>query len=581
MPGLTDRCAAWGDSSVANELSEGIVVATAVEESPAAVVEDTATDPQARADIGHPPQIGRKGDDESPHPPVRWREIVAVVLVVALADLVIYRGQGFAGYAALFAAVPVLFVLGSPAPRYRWALLLVAGMLVLLSVRTVWLGSGLGVAVGFVLLVAFAVTIAGRHPYMLDIAAHAATTVAGGFRGLFLYALAARRGRPGVRAAMPLALLLPLAALLLFGGLFILANPDLVTGVVEMADRVFATVTDWIDQYAPNGWEIVFWIVVAWVAIGLLRPVMRRSVLAALEEQGPSAEEIPEAIGPAPLYVAVRNTLVAVIGLFAVYLAFEFSTLWFRNFPPGFYYAGYAHEGAAWLTVALALATVVLSLIFRGQVLRDPRLPRLRRLAWVWSAANLLLAIAVYHRLFIYIGFNGMTRLRTVALFGISVVVAGFMLVVWKVARKRDFVWLVNRHLWALAITIYLFALTPVDAIVHAYNVRRVLAGDPAPAVQIDVHPIDAEGLLVLRPLVRSKNQTIRHGIRALLAERALALEENARKRDRQGWTAYQAADQMALEHLRAVRSDWKEYVDPKKRKAASEQFHEYVWQWY
>ncbi len=46
-----------------------------------------------------------------------------------------------------------------------------------------------------------------------------------------------------------------------------------------------------------------------------------------------------------------------VILIYAVYLAFEFHTLWFRVFPKGFYYSGYAHEGAAWLTIGLVLAT--------------------------------------------------------------------------------------------------------------------------------------------------------------------------------------------------------------------------------
>ena len=63
--------------------------------------------------------------------------------------------------------------------------------------------------------------------------------------------------------------------------------------------------------------------------------------------------------------------------LFAVYLALQFQTLWFRVFPKGFYYSGYAHDGAAWLSAALALATAALSAIFRGAVLQDPRLPRL------------------------------------------------------------------------------------------------------------------------------------------------------------------------------------------------------------
>ena len=194
----------------------------------------------------------------------------------------------------------------------------------------------------------------------------------------------------------------------------------------------------------------------------------------------------------------------AVIGLFAAYLVFEFQTLWFREFPKGFYYAGYAHEGAAWLTVALALATLVLSLdLSRRTCSRDPRLARLQRLAWIWSALNLLLALTVYHRMSIYIDFNGMTRMRTIGLFGITTVVVGFVLVLWKIVHHRDFLWLIQRQLWTLAIAIYLFALTPVDTLVHTYNVRQILAGDLAPSVQISVHPISAEGYLVLGPAGR------------------------------------------------------------------------------
>ncbi len=102
------------------------------------------------------------------------------------------------------------------------------------------------------------------------------------------------------------------------------------------------------------------------------------------------------------------------------------TTLWGREFPRGFHYSGYAHEGAAWLTLALAMATAGLSLVFAGRTLADPRLAVLRRWGNVWAIQNLLLAVAVYHRLHIYIGFNGMTRMRTVGIFGISCVVAGF-----------------------------------------------------------------------------------------------------------------------------------------------------------
>ena len=121
--------------------------------------------------------------------------------------------------------------------------------------------------------------------------------------------------------------------------------------------------------------------------------------------------------------------------LFACYLGFELYYLWMREIPEGFYYSGYAHEGAAWLTVALAISTFTLGFIFHGALLAHPRIDTLKKLTWIWSAENFLLALCVYHRLYIYIGYNGMTRMRVVALFGIAAVVGGFALVVWKVLK--------------------------------------------------------------------------------------------------------------------------------------------------
>jgi hypothetical protein len=280
-------------------------------------------------------------------------------------------------------------------------------------------------------------------------------------------------------------------------------------------------------------------------------------------------------------YSALRNTLIAVNVLFVVYLVFEFKTLWFREFPRGFYYAGYAHEGAAWLTAALALATLVLSLIFRGAVLQDYRIARLRRLAWVWSALNLVLALSVCNRMYIYIDFNGMTRMRTIGLFGIASVVVGFCLVLWKIVRGRDFGWLVRHQLWTVAIFVYLFAITPVDLLVHRYNVRQIRGGDLAPAVQISVHPINAEGYLAIVPLVDCPDPIIRDGVRAMLAERALSASRVARERQQLGWTTRQWAEAKLQARLAQTRAKWQTYLDDGKRVEAIRRFDDYAYQWY
>jgi len=444
----------------------------------------------------------------------------------------------------------------------------------------IWLGSALAVVCGAILLVAFALALHGRRALVVDWIVGFVQLSLAGLVGLVQYHATLKRFAPKTTSALVVSVLLPAAAVLLFATLFVLANPDVTQLARQLGERISRALAAWANELAEDAPRYVFWVFAAYLAIGLLRPLVRRSA----QNSDVSMPLAAEPIGRpqhAPLFASIRNMLVAVIGLFAVYLIFEFSTLWFRTFPVGFYYAGYAHEGAAWLTAALALATLILSLIFRGRVLADPRLAQLRLLAWIWSAQNLLLALAVYHRMYIYIDFNGMTRMRMIGLFGISAVVVGFLLVLWKIVKNRGFAWLVERQLLALAAAIYVFALTPVDTIVHSYNVRQILAGDLAPAVQISVHPNSAEGFLVLEPLVDCSDPIIRDGIRALLAQQELDVERRVAESRRLGWTSLQAADEMLLVRLRENRSRWSEYRSDTKRNAALQQFHRYAYQWY
>jgi hypothetical protein len=85
-------------------------------ERPSSLQEEIAETAQpATADVraGTPPQ-----------PPVTLRELLAIGLLVVLADLTIYRNLGFAGCAAFFLLGPVLLWLGAPRPRLGKGLLL-------------------------------------------------------------------------------------------------------------------------------------------------------------------------------------------------------------------------------------------------------------------------------------------------------------------------------------------------------------------------------------------------------------------------------------------------------------------------
>lgn len=545
--------------------------------NPESVAADTPRDP--RQSVLPPMPLQRAEPERAPHPAVTWTEIAGVVALIAVADLTIYRGRGFAGYAALFALAPWLLLIASTRRFTGTAFWITTAMLLAAAVKLVWGGWWAAVAAGFGGLVACAMAIAGFIPYVPEAITFAAQTLQAGLLAIIHYARRLNTIQLDSPKTSWVTIGLPMMAFIAFSVIFILANPDLAVTFGQNFERVFERLQQWLQNYSPDFLEVLFCIGVLWIVAGLLRPIF--TGLAFTEPSGNGHARTAVA-APSAMYAAFRNTLITVIALFAMYLVFEFKTLWFRTFPTGFYYSGYAHEGAAWLTAALALSTLILSLVFRGDVLQDPRILKLRRLAWIWSIENIVLAIAVYHRLFIYIGFNGMTRMRIVGLYGISAVVIGFLLVVWKIAKNHGFLWLVRRQLWTLAIGLYLLALTPRDAIVVPYNVRRILAGDLAPAVQISVHPIDSEGLPFLKPLLNSENEFIREGIAALLADRDSELERKVAIQQRDGWTAYQISDRVALESLRKNREQWNRYLsDQGSRRMAFQRFQQYVYQWY
>jgi hypothetical protein len=519
------------------------------------------------------------GDDNTDYssPAFLFRELTILGLLVLLSDLTLYRAKGFAGPAVFFLAAPLLIWMGIAGQRRRdisqWVL---GGMLTLLSIRLVWCGSFLAVGTGLALVCCFAMAVSGMRPYVTQAVVFASKLIAYGYRGLQHYFRWASRWSPTFLKANWFAVALPAAMLMIFSAIFVLANPDLVRSLSESLSQFIDRFDRWLMEL--DAVEFLFCGFTAWIATGLLR-----SELTQIPEP-PRSTVIPGS--PSPFFDAYRNTLTVVIVLFAIYLVFEFQTLWLRTFPVGFHYSGYAHQGAAWLTVALALATLLLSLIFRGTVLADPRLGQLRTLSWIWSTENLLLALAVFNRLFIYVGFNGMTRMRVIGFLGVTSVVVGFILVLIKIRRNENFTWLIRRQLWTVAIAAYVYVVFPVDAYVNQFNVARILAGDPRPSVQISHHPTSNEGWLCLAPLIDCNDQIIRNGIRGMLDQKLAELEQSRSAPGQQNWSARQLATDRLHAQLSGLQSKWSN--DPWRKISNTElrfqiinTFSNYSYQWY
>jgi hypothetical protein len=107
------------------------------------------------------------------------------------------------------------------------------------------------------------------------------------------------------------------------------------------------------------------------------------------------------------------------------------------------------------------------------------------------------------------------------------------------------------------------------------------MAGDSAPSVQLSVHPLSAEGLLQLRPLLSCNDRLVRDGIAAMLALELTKLDARMGQGSQPHWTRYQIADQELHRQLDGLRNELAIYRDPMSRQAARDAFDAYAYQWF
>lgn len=533
-------------------------------------------------------------------------DLTMVLFWVLATDFLLYRVNTFVAWGIFFIGATAFLLSVKRSSVHRISAATIGLLLVGMGLKLIWDGTWLQVTCGVGLVLAYAMALTGTPPFLPEIFSFVACAIAGTAKRIRCFRFGTMNEATGaVKPFLGLQVLLPFIAVFGFVTLFVLANPHIADFVSLQLSSFSQQAYDLLIGIETG--EAVFWFFSGWLILGLLYPGGKWL----LKEVRPLA--FVQTKEESKLYAAYRNTLVSVALLFAAYLCFEFTTLWFREFPEDFYYAGYAHQGAFWLTVALAVSTLTLSCIFSGSILKDPRLGRLKKLAILWSILNFILAVAVLNRLYIYINFNGLTQLRVVGFLGIASVACGFALVVLKILRNEGFVWLIHRQLWVPFAATVVFALLPVDYIVNRHNTRRVLSGEAPPVVQLIAHRSSPEGALAIMPLIEHQQPEIREGVKALLATWAIELEiaddpaagetslgpwisnlghsspwcnlpQGFSQLDRVSevpWQNFQLSAKSLENKLLQQQESWQPYIEQAERQAALNTFFKYAYRWY
>jgi hypothetical protein len=477
--------------------------------------------------------------------PLRPKELAAVLGVVVAADVALFSADGAAsggfGLALLLVVVPAAMTVAARARAASWRLAAVAVMLAAVALRTAFAPTVLTTLSGIALVAGLAFVLRAKRAFVPEAVA---TTLYGAAklpsRLVAAWAGARRlvaRTRLGRVAVLPV--VVPLGLGVVFVAVFALANPVVARGV-SAAGRALASLG------LPSPLRVLAWAVALVVGVALLRPAVR------LARGSEAAGAVGEATDAARL--VARNTLVLLNVLFLGYDVLDATYLWSGRPPAGMTTQQYAHEGAFWLTVALAMLTAVVGVMFRGALAHDPRAALARTLAYAWMAQGMVLALGTYRRIAIHIVHSGLSDLRIVGILGTTLVAGGVALVAYKLKTRRTLAWLVRRQLDAFVVTVVLYAVTPTHLVSAKVNVARIASGENGPLLHMFRQSKEAESAATLLPLLHHPDAVVRRGVGALLEDERCTLRADVERRAT--WRERDLLAHRALDALDAAEPD-------------------------
>jgi hypothetical protein len=272
----------------------------------------------------------------------------------------------------------------------------------------------------------------------------------------------------------------PMAAGMVFVGLFTLANPIIERWWREAFEKLWEAL-DWLAFLSAG--RVALWVVVAVGVYGVLR-YRRRRARRAVVTVPPVVRDA--GAGPAWLAGVIVRCLIVFNAVFAVQSGLDVTYLFGgAKLPAGMTYAAYAHRGAYPLMATALLAGAFVLGTFRSGGAAQ-RSIWARRLVYAWIGQNLFLMASTIWRVWLYVDVYSLTRWRVATVIWIVLVGLGFLWIVGRIVGSRTNAWLWRMNVATLFAVMYGCAFVNFDGLIADFNVRhcREVTGE---GVAVDV----------------------------------------------------------------------------------------------
>jgi hypothetical protein len=273
-------------------------------------------------------------------------------------------------------------------------------------------------------------------------------------------------------------IILPLIILVIFFIIFYFASEKF----AEYSDKVIIPIQDLIYNIFGNitflsvfffihGILLITWLVLKNSATNLsIEENKKSSVITRIKIRRKRKFSIT---GLKKEYLSALVLLVLINILVLAANVIDIKFLWFGfEFKEGMNLKQFVHEGTYLLILSILLSMGILLYIFRKNQNFFSKGKVLRKLAAVWIAQNLILAISVGLRNYHYIDQYGLAYKRIGVFIFLMLVLFGLFTFFIKILRKKSGYYLINRNSWAVYLVLTITSLLSYDTIITKYNTK-------------------------------------------------------------------------------------------------------------
>jgi len=220
-----------------------------------------------------------------------------------------------------------------------------------------------------------------------------------------------------------------------------------------------------------------------------------RPRLFSISEQSQLIRQSKQKVNALKLVVGLRKEfqmamllLISLNVLFALVNFIDVKYVWFQFHYSDMGLKDFLHEGFYWLILSLLISIGLVLYVFRQNLNFYPKNGRLKFLAHLWIAQNMILAFSVGLRCLYYIQYHGLAPGRITVIIFLSMVFFGLSTLLIKVAKQKNLAWVLKVNSAAVLLILAASSAINWDKLTDTYNLNHYASN------QIDIdHYLDLD----------------------------------------------------------------------------------------